>query len=83
MSLLSNVFTKKWCRAAAIRAMKTIAQTMVATMSASTMLENVDWKVVVSSSLLAGLVSVLTSIGGLPEVDYDGKNEPLIDVSDK
>ena len=78
---LNKIFTKKWCRAAAIRAVKTIAQTAAGTMSAAAMLENVDWKVVLSSSLLAGLVSLLTSVGGLPEVDYDGEEEPKIDVN--
>ena len=78
---LNQVFTKRWCRAAVIRAVKTIAQTAAGTMSAAAMIENVDWKVVVSSSLLAGVISLLTSVGGLPEVDYDSTTEPKIDVN--
>lgn len=60
--------TKKWFRAAGVRAIKTIAQTAVATIGTSAILSAVDWKVVVSASLLSGLLSVLTSISGLPEV---------------
>lgn len=59
--------TKKWFRAAGVRAIKTIAQTAVATIGTSAILSAVDWKVVVSASLLSGLLSVLTSISGLPE----------------
>lgn len=60
--------TKKWFRAAGVRAIKTIAQTAVATIGTSAILSAVDWKVVVSASLLSGLLSILTSISGLPEV---------------
>lgn len=58
----------KWLKAAAIRSLKTVAQTMIATIGTSAMLSAVDWGLVLSSSLLAGLLSVLTSIAGLPEV---------------
>lgn len=61
--------SKDWWTAAIIRAVKTFCQTAVGTIGASTMISAVDWKVVVSASLLAGLVSMLTSIAGLPEVD--------------
>lgn len=61
--------TSDWMKAAGIRAVKTIAQTSVAIMSTSTLIEAVDWKMVVSSAVLAGLLSILTSIGGLPEID--------------
>ena len=63
-----SVFTKDWARAAAIRAIKTVAQTAVASIGTTTALGGVDWMMVTSTSILAGLVSVLTSIGGLPEV---------------
>ena len=63
-----NVFTKDWVRAAAIRAVKTVAQTAVATIGTTTALGGVDWIMVASTSILAGVVSVLTSIAGLPEV---------------
>lgn len=59
--------TKKWFRAAGVRAIKTVAQTAVATIGTSAILSAVDWKVVISASLLSGLLSVLTSISGLPE----------------
>ena len=58
----------KWLKAAAVRAVKTVAQTAIATIGTSAVLSAVDWRVVVSASLLAGLLSVLTSIAGLPEV---------------
>lgn len=58
----------KWLKAAAVRAVKTIAQTAVATIGTSAVLSAVDWRVVISASLLAGLLSVLTSVAGLPEV---------------
>ena len=60
--------SKSWWKAAGVRAVKTIAQTAVGTIGASAVISDVDWRVVVSASLLAGLVSMLTSIGGLPEV---------------
>lgn len=60
--------TKSWLKAAGIRALKTIAQTAVATIGTSAVLSSVDWVAVVSASVLAGALSVLTSIAGLPEV---------------
>ena len=59
---------EKWTKAASIRAVKTVAQTAAATIGTSAMLSQVDWKVVISASLLAGLLSILTSVAGLPEV---------------
>lgn len=68
--------TKRWWKAAGIRAIKTMAQTAVGTIGASALLSDVDWLVIVSASGLAGVVSLLTSIAGLPEVseepDTDG-----------
>ncbi len=61
--------TKKWLRAAAVRAVKTMAQTAVATIGASAVLTAVDWPVVASASVLAGVLSLLTSLAGLPEVE--------------
>ncbi len=60
--------TKKWLKAAGMRAIKTVAQTAVATIGTSTMMGNVDWIMVASTSVLAGVLSILTSIAGLPEV---------------
>lgn len=59
--------TTKWLKAAAIRAVKTIAQTAVATIGTSAMFSEVDWLVVGSTALLAGILSLLTSVAGLPE----------------
>ena len=61
--------TKSWLKAASIRAIKTFAQTMIATIGTTAVIEAVDWKLVISASLLAGFLSILTSIGGLPEVE--------------
>ena len=58
----------KWLKAAAVRAVKTIAQTAVAMIGTATVLAEVDYKIVISASILAGILSILTSIAGLPEV---------------
>ena len=58
----------RWFKAALIRAVKTVAETMIATIGTSAVLSQVDWKLVVSSSLLSGLLSLLISIKGLPEI---------------
>lgn len=60
--------TKKWWKAAGIRAVKTVAQTAVATIGTAAVLGGVDWVMVSSASALAGILSILTSIAGLPEV---------------
>lgn len=59
---------KKWLKAAAVRAVKTVAQTAIATIGSSAVISSVDWRVVLSASALAGVLSVLTSIAGLPEL---------------
>ena len=58
----------KWWKAAGIRAVKTIAQTAIATIGASAVLSDVNWLAVCSASILAGVLSLLTSVAGLPEV---------------
>ena len=58
----------KWSKAAGIRALKTVAQTAAATIGTSAVLSEVDWKIVISSAVLAGILSLLTSAAGLPEV---------------
>ena len=63
--------SRTWFKAAGVRALKTIAQTAVATIGTSAMLSSVDWKMVVSASILAGILSLLTSVAGLPEVKQD------------
>ena len=60
--------TKKWIKAAAVRAVKTVAQTAVATIGTAAAMGQVDWLLVGSASLLAGVLSLLTSVAGLPEV---------------
>ena len=60
--------TKKWFKAAGIRALKTFAQTAVATLGTSAIISEVNWIVVASASLLAAILSLLTSVAGLPEV---------------
>lgn len=65
MKTLKN---KKWWAAAGTRAIKTMAQTAVATIGASTMITETNWVVVASATVMAGVLSVLTSIAGLPEV---------------
>ncbi len=67
------IFTKEWIRAAGIRALKTVCQTAIATIGTAAVLSAVDWRAVVSASILAGILSVLTSLAGLPEV---GEAEP-------
>ena len=64
-----NNYTKKWLKAAGVRAVKTVAQTAVATIGAAAALSEVNWAVVASASVLAGVLSLLTSVAGLPEVE--------------
>lgn len=66
---------KRWLKAAGIRAVKTVAQTAAATISTSAVMSAVDWKLVVSASLLAGILSMLTSVAGLPEVQEEDEDE--------
>ena len=65
---MKKIFTKQWFKAAGIRSLKTVCQTAVATIGTSAVLSSVDWRVVLSASLLAGVLSVLNSFAGLPEV---------------
>ena len=61
------VFSMEWLKAAGIRALKTVAQTAVATIGTAAVMSSVDWKMVASASVLAGILSLLTSVAGLPE----------------
>ena len=60
--------TLKWIKAAGIRAIKTVAQTALSLFTVGQVLSDVDWKMVISASLVAGIYSILTSVAGLPEV---------------
>ncbi len=62
---------KKWLKAAGIRAIKTVAQTAVATIGTSVVIGDVNWVMVASASALSGVLSILTSIAGLPEVEKE------------
>lgn len=66
---------KKWFKAASIRAIKTIAQTAVATIGTSVAMGDVNWTAVVSASVLAGVLSLLTSVAGLPEVETENTED--------
>ncbi len=68
-----SVNTRKWMVNAGIRAVKTIAQTAVAVMGTSTVLSAIDWRMVLSSAIVAGIVSILTSVAGLPEAPCEGE----------
>ena len=63
-----SVNTKKWAKAAGVRAVKTVAQTAVATIGTAAAMGAVDWKMVISASALSGVISLLTSVAGIPEV---------------
>ena len=65
---MKNIFTKQWAKATAVRAVKTVAQTAIATIGVSAVMSDVNWIAVGSASLLSGILSVLTSVAGLPEV---------------
>ncbi len=69
--LKASVNTKEWAKKAAIRAVKTMAQTSVAVIGTSTVVAAVDWKIVVSSAVVSGVVSILTSVAGIPEVESE------------
>ena len=66
---------KRWIKAAGIRAIKTVAQTAIATIGTCALISEVDWRVVASASILAGILSILTSIAGLPEVESDSDED--------
>ena len=64
-----NEYWKNWMKAAGIRAIKTVAQTAVATIGTAAVIDEVNWIMVASASVLAGILSLLTSVAGLPEVE--------------
>lgn len=66
--MLNNIVTKEWIEAAGIRAIKTVAQTAIATIGTTVVMNDVNWVMVASASGLAGILSLLTSVAGLPEL---------------
>lgn len=66
---MKKVNLVKWMKAAGVRALKTVAQTAVATIGTTAVMSEVNWMMVYSASLLAGVLSLLTSVAGLPELD--------------
>lgn len=61
----------EWAKKAGVRAVKTVAQSMIASIGSTAVFSQVDWRIVLSTALLAGIISVLTSIAGLPEVSTE------------
>lgn len=68
-----NVDTVDWLKKAGIRAIKTMAQTAVGVIGAGSVISAVDWKMVCSAAVVAGVVSILTSVAGIPEVEAEGE----------
>lgn len=65
---MKKIFTTSWLKASCVRALKTVAQTAAALVGVGTVMSDIDWVMVASASALAGLLSILTSVAGLPEV---------------
>ena len=66
---MNKKYFKSWAKCAGIRAVKTMAQTAVATIGTTAVMSQIDWKLVASTAVVAGIVSMLTSVAGLPEVE--------------
>jgi hypothetical protein len=75
--MFNNVKCKQWWKAAGIRAIRTMAQAAVATIGASTLVTEIDWVMVGSATLMAGVLSILTSIGGIPEYKPEDESESV------
>lgn len=75
---MKNLTSKRWWQNAGVRALKTVAQTMVATIGTAAVLESVDWKMAISAAVLAGALSLLTSLAGLPETDQVNTEAELV-----
>ena len=73
--LKMSVNTKKWLKAAAVRAVRTMAQTFLASVGSATVLGSVDWVMLGSATALSGMISLATSAAGLPEVPVETEKE--------
>lgn len=72
---MKKIFTKEWAKAAGVRALKTTAQAALAAIGATAVITDVNWAVVASTAVMAGLCSILTSLAGLPEVNENETEE--------
>ena len=72
---MKRIFNKEWFKAAGIRALKTVAQAALATIGSSIAIDEVNWLFVLSASAMAGILSLLTSLAGLPELNDNNKEE--------
>ena len=79
MANKKGVNTKKWWKAAAVRAIKTVAQSAIALIPTAVTVADVDWKTVIGTAVLAGIASIITSVAGLPEVDAKEDNSDATD----
>lgn len=70
---MKNTFTKEWLSASLARSLKTVAQTAIATIGTAAVMGDVNWVMVASAAGLAGVLSLLTSVAGLPEIDEEEK----------
>jgi predicted phage tail protein len=76
---MRKIFTKKWLKAAVVRAIKTMAQTAIATIGSTALITEINWILVGSSVALAGVASMLTSVAGLPEITEEVKGESEVE----
>ena len=70
---MKSIFSKEWFKAAAVRAIKTVAQTLAATVGTAVIISDVNWRVALGAAALAGFLSLLTSLAGLPEVNRESE----------
>lgn len=74
---MKEIFTKRWFEAAAIRAIKTTAQAFIASIGTAAIMQDVNWPMVISASILAGILSFATSLAGLPEVEAEENEQDM------